>query len=222
MLQRVRTARRLVLVTAVWLLATVGIAFVIARHESASSRTNANSSALPIQLSQRATASLAQQMIAPVISGDGIVVADGPVFDLQALIRPADLAYRLLNPPSSVKALIVGGPVGFDCAWLGIQQADGGGMSMRCRIPDNIKVVAGLSGTMVLSMSKPVEAMALPVTAVLGSSQQGQVVVVADGKTSVRQVGLGAADTFWIEITSGLEPGELVLASPVQSDLGGR
>jgi hypothetical protein len=61
--------------------------------------------------------------------------------------------------------------------------------------------------------------MSLPLTAVVGSAEQGQVIVVAaDGTTSVRDVELGVADTFNVAITSGLEPDEQVLAAPVQTD----
>ena len=92
-------------------------------------------------------------------------------------------------------------------------------MKMRCRIPDEVSVVPGLSGRMVLSMVKPTDTMALPLTAVVGGAQLGQVIIVGeDGSTSTRQVGLGMSDSFWIEITSGLSIDEIVLLNPVQSD----
>jgi hypothetical protein len=206
----------------VWLALTCGIAFVVARHESRGTAGDAIETVPPIKLSERATTTIAQHTISPVISGDGIVIADGAAFDLSAPIKPADFAYKLLTSPSSVKAMILGGPVGFDCGWLGIEQGGAGGMEMRCRIPASVHVVAGLSGTMVLAMSKPVDAMSLPVTAVVGGASQGQVIVIdSSGKTSRRDVGLGISDTFWIEITSGLGAGERVLANPVQGDFAG-
>jgi multidrug efflux pump subunit AcrA (membrane-fusion protein) len=74
---------------------------------------------------------------------------------------------------------------------------------------------------MVLTMEEPTEAMALPVTAVVGSEGQGQVVVVdEDGATSIRPVELGISDIFWIEVTGGLEEGDQVLEFPTQFDFG--
>src|SRR5699024_6882237 len=138
--------------------------------------------------------------------------------------------------PIGVKALIDGGPTGFDCAWVGLAPATGGGdvamagqeisaedaasVTMRCEIPDDIRVVAGMSGTMALEMEEPAAAMALPLSAVVGTAGQGQVVVVQDdGSTEVRPVDLGRSDTFWIEVTNGLEPDEQVLEVPTQADL---
>lgn len=203
-----------------WLLATAGIAFLVSRNEGSSGADGLGAlSAPPISTSQRQTVTLQPEVIQPVVSGDGRVVADGADWNIEAPVKPEDQAYRLLQDPVSVKALIVGGPAGFDCGWLGLGQAPDGSMTMRCRIPDDVTVVAGLPATMVLALSEPVETMALPVTAVVGSAEQGEVVVVAaDGTTSVRQVGLGVSDTFSIEITSGLDADELVLAAPVQTD----
>lgn len=180
------------------------------------------------------------------------------VDDRWLLVVPAttaDVSYRLLDPPVGVKALIDGGPAGFDCEWTGLGTPDGGdaapaatpvsdairgflpafagegastspggapgGVTMRCVIPDDVRVVTGLTGTMVLQMAKPTEAPALPVSAVVGAAGQGQVVVVrADGTTEVRPVEIGVADTFWVEITGGLEVDERVLEFPTQFDFG--
>ena len=80
-------------------------------------------------------------------------------------------------------------------------------------------MIAGLRGTMVLQMAKPVTAQALPVSAVVGSSGQGQVIVVhADGTAEVRIVQLGVSDIYNIEVTGGLQPTEKVLQNPVQED----
>lgn len=68
-------------------------------------------------------------------------------------------------------------------------------------------------------MAAPADVMALPVTAVVGTSGKGQVVVIgADGKPVARPVTIGRSDTFWVEITGGLQPNEQVLTSPVQAD----
>ena len=204
-----------------WMAVTAGISFLVARTTAPEGDTTDLTADLPsITTAQRSTVSLADHTIAPIVSGDGRVVQDGAGWLLEAPAAPADVAYKLLDPPVAVKALIAGGPTGFDCAWAGLGQAADGSVTMRCRIPADVRVVAGLTGTMVLQMGQPTTTQALPVTAVVGAAGQGQVVVVnPDGTTSVRLVDLGISDVFWIEITSGLDPSESVLEYPTQRDL---
>lgn len=90
---------------------------------------------------------------------------------------------------------------------------------MRCTIPADVRVAAGMTGMMVLQMGKPTTTQAFPVTAVIGSAGQGQVVVVkTDKSTEVRTVQLGVSDIYNIQITGGLDPSETVLQNPTQSD----
>lgn len=173
-----------------------------------------------ITANQRQTTMLQEVNVQPVLSGDGTVVEldgdDG--FALQATISPADQAYRLLQDPVGVKALIVGGPAGFECSWDGLVNTPSG-LMMQCRVPDDIEVVAGLQGTMVLQLDAPSTVMGLPVSAVVGTNQQGEVIVLrADGTTEVRTVELGVSDAFNIEIIDGLDEGETVYLNPVQSE----
>jgi hypothetical protein len=93
------------------------------------------------------------------------------------------------------------------------------GVTLRCAIPDTVRVAAGMRGLMVLRMADPVDALALPVTAVVGSVGQGQVVVVHDdGTIELRMVQLGVSDIYHVAITDGLEPAEAVLQNPTQAD----
>lgn len=222
-----------------WLGLTAGVAFLVARNAAGDDSTQDVTAPLPpIAAEERSTVSLTEQTIAPVVSADGSVThdADDDRWLLVAPAQPADLAYRLLDEPIGVKALIDGGPTGFDCAWAGLAPAAGGGevamsgkavlaedaasVTMRCEIPDDIRVVAGMTGTMVLALEEPSTAQALPLSAVVGTAGQGQVVIVHDdGGTEVRPVTLGRSDTFWIEVTDGLEPDEQVLEVPTQADL---
>ncbi|MGD9710745.1 MAG: hypothetical protein AB7V46_01610 [Thermomicrobiales bacterium] len=189
----------------------------------------------PVALIDRQTVEMSAKTIVPVVSANAVVVQEGDAWLLEAPAPSADLAYRLLDPPVGVKALIDGGPSGFTCAWAGLGQAGSGeampvpaasqlgpatlNVTMRCEIPEDVRVVAGLTGTMVLQMDTPTEVQALPVTAVLGSFESGQVIVVhEDGATELRPVSLGVSDIYNIEIAGGLEPGEQVLAYPTQFD----
>lgn len=223
-----------------WIAVTAGIAFLVARNVTTDDETTDLTAPVPpVTTERRSTLTLTEQTIAPVVSGDGTVVrdADDNRWLLVAPATSAEVAYQLLDPPISVQALIDGGPAGFDCAWAGLGQASGGeampssrevapthgSVTMRCKIPNDVRVIAGLTGTMVLTMQEPTDALALPVTTVVGSEGQGQVVVVHDdGSTSVRNVELGISDTFWIEITGGLEKNEQVLEFPTQVDFGQR
>lgn len=202
-----------------WLAVTAGIAFYVARNAGADDGPGITDPLPEIQVANQSTVTLGEHIIAPVISGDGLVIQDGGTYLIEAPIASDDLAHRLLDPPLGVKALIAGGPAGFDCAWAGLGVGADGAATMRCTIPADVRVAPGLSGTMVLQVGPQVTAQALPLTAVLGASGQGQVVVLnADGTRTVTPVTLGAADAIYIEITGGLEPTETVIEYPTQRD----
>lgn len=218
----------------VWILVTAAVSFLVARNASGDDEADVTAPLPPVAISQRATVSLTETTIVPVVSADATVVNVDGAWLLEAPAPTDDLAYRLLDPPVGVKAMINGGPSGFDCAWVGLGQAGATetlsesardltptttGVTMRCQIPDDVRVVAGMSGLMVLQMGEPVTAQSLPVTAVVGTAGEGQVIVVqADGATGVRTVSLGVSDVYNIEITGGLDPSEVVLETPVQAD----
>lgn len=219
----------------IWALVTAGVAFLVANAAANDDPTVDVTAPLPpVSLDQRATASLAEKSIVPIVSADGRVIQSGSDWLLEAPATSDELAYRLLDPPVGVKALIKGGPAGFNCAWAGLGQAGPAapaantareigptttGVTMRCKIPGDVRVVAGMAGTMVLQMAKPVTVQALPVTAVVGSADQGQVIVVHDDQsTEIRSVKLGISDIYNIQIMSGLKPDEAVLRNPTQAD----
>jgi hypothetical protein len=224
------------LLVAVCAALAAGVAFYVARKTGpADSGPDVTAPMPPVALSDRQTVALSAATIVPVVSADASVVQDGDDWLLVAPAPSADVAYRLLDPPVAVKAQIDGGPTGFACDWAGLGQAGAGAsqgvmsssqlepnalnVTMRCRIPDDVRVVAGLTGIMVLQMGKPTNVQALPLTAVLGSVDNGQVVVVhADGTTELRQVKLGVSDNYNIQVVAGLQPDERVLVYPTQSD----
>lgn len=225
-----------VLLFAVCVALSAAVAFFVARKtKPGESGPDVTAPMPPVALSDRQTVALVAATIVPVVSADGSVVKDGDDWLLEAPAPSADVAYRLLDPPVGVKAQINGGPTGFACDWAGLGQAGDSGspgvmaaselapaavnVTMRCRIPAEVRVVAGLTGIMVLQMAKPAKVEALPLTAVLGSVANGQVVVVhADGTTELRAVTLGVSDAYNIQVLSGLQPDERVLAYPTQSD----
>lgn len=227
---------RLLLAFIVIAAVSAGTAYLVAGNTSDGPESSVDVTAPlpPVQLSQRATVSLAEATIVPVVSAGATVVEIDGAWYLEAQAAPADLAYRLLDPPVGVRALIDGGPVGFPCSWQGLSPYGSdvpvagardfnptvSGVVMRCTIPtDEVRVIAGMTGTMVLQLGDPVTALSLPVTAVVGAAGAGQVIVMRDdGSTEIRSVQLGASDVYNIEITGGLEPDERVLAVPTQYD----
>lgn len=220
----------------VWVLVAAGVTYLVASAALGDDDSVDVTAPLPpVSIEQRATISLAEASIVPIVSAEGNVVQGDGGWILEAPAASDELAYRLLDPPVAVKAAINGGPSGFTCDWAGLGQAEGGGVAvasarelapestgvtMRCEIPEEVRVVAGMRGTMVLQMGKPTEVPALPITAVVGTAGQGQVVIVHDdGATGLRTVELGISDIYNIQIISGLEPDEAVLQNPTQADI---
>ncbi|MCO5216130.1 MAG: hypothetical protein M9950_08240 [Thermomicrobiales bacterium] len=235
------TTRRLLLL-ALWLALTVATSWYVARQvvNDSADATSINPVPAPSVLN-REVVSLTEQMIAPVVSANAMVLpnADGDGWILEAPAPNDALAYKLLDEPLGVKALIAGGPSGFTCEWIGLGYNGGGIMTgdaslsktgiglpanatnvtMQCAVPDDIRATTGMNAMMVIQTQAPVTAPSLPRTAVNGTAANGTVVVVNDdGTTEVRAVELGASDTYNIEIISGLSDGESVLLFPVQQD----
>lgn len=209
------------LLTVLALSGAVAWAVTELRINDLESETNIPDNSEPVAVTERETVVLGTVVIQPILNGNAAVVPGDSTgsWVLEAPVEPIDQAYRLLTNPVGVRAQITGGPSGFECPWLGLGPGGETGVTMRCQIPADIPVVEGLRGLMVLQMEPPAELIGLPLTAVIGIAQQGQVIVVHDDGTSeIRSVQLGKSDTFSIEIVSGLEPDERVLRTPVQSD----
>lgn len=202
----------------IWLLVTSSIAFMVARYAVESAPSD-NMLPIPeIALDQRETVSKSTQFISPIVSTNATVQEEDGTWYLEGPVTPAEAAYRLLEEPVGVKALINGGPSEFNCVWTGLSEISGGGVAAQCEIPDSVPVAAGMTGRMVIQLEEPQEAEAIPVTAVVGVEDTGEVLVVSNGNLVVRTVELGSHDPFWIEITSGLDAQDVVLAYPTQSD----
>lgn len=221
---------------------TVATSWYVARQVTDSSGSAVAINPAPTAaIRDREVVTLTEQLIAPVVSANAMVVPneDGDGWVLQATAPSDAIAYKLLDAPIGVKALISGGPSGFECEWIGLGYAGGGSfgseigtskaaiglpenavnVTMLCAVPADIRAAHGMNGMMVIQTAPPTKAMTLPLTAVNGTAGQGQVVVVkSDGSTEIRTVELGASDTYNIEIVSGLDASEQVLLYPVQQD----
>lgn len=132
-------------------------------------------------------------------------------FAVSAQVPPAD-SYRIRAGASSARAAITGGPSGFECAVATGAPQDGQDPGVLCLIPDGVQAYAGVPALIALRAGESLKALALPVTAVSGAADQGQVTRVTAGKTSRVDVELGVSDGSYVEITSGLSEGDVVLS----------
>ncbi|WP_431073458.1 efflux RND transporter periplasmic adaptor subunit [Microbacterium phyllosphaerae] len=132
-------------------------------------------------------------------------------YHLLATVEPAQL-YRLVNAPAEASVSITGGPAPFTCTGVRVQVSTEGTASVRCAVPADQVVFAGLPATMDLALGQVDDALVVPVTAVQGGAGTGNVWVdEGDGsEPAERPVTLGVNDGTMVEVVSGLEEGESI------------
>ena len=132
-------------------------------------------------------------------------------YHLLATVEPVQL-YRLVNAPAEASVSIAGGPAPFACTGVRVQVSAEGTASVRCAVPADQVVFAGLPATIDLALGQVDDALVVPVTAVQGGAGTGNVWVDAgDGADpEERAVTLGVNDGAMVEVVSGLEEGESI------------
>jgi macrolide-specific efflux system membrane fusion protein len=146
-----------------------------------------------------------------------------PSFSVTATLPPEQL-YRLTTQPTEAEVAIVGGPAPFACTHLKIltpvpggdsgEGGEGGstGTTVRCSVPGDVQVFSGLTAQLTIAGGMAENVLTVPTTAVEGGSGTGIVYLVGpDGATEPREVTLGLSDGISIEVTGGLEEGDLIL-----------
>ncbi|UNK69702.1 efflux RND transporter periplasmic adaptor subunit [Microbacterium sp. H1-D42] len=130
---------------------------------------------------------------------------------LQATVQATQL-YRLVNAPAEGTVTITGGPAPFTCTGVRVEIAEDGTASVRCAIPADQKVFAGLPATIDLALGKVDDALIVPVTAVKGGAGSGIVWVDAgDGSDpEERKITLGVNDGENVEVVEGLVEGDAI------------
>jgi hypothetical protein len=166
-------------------------------------------------------------VVTQVLAPDGIRADAGiPILEVaysgfgELAHAPPEAAYRILSTLLSARADITGGPGPFDCPLVeqpvnttGEQPGPGGsGPVVLCLIPHEVRAFVGLVGTIAVKSRQADNVLTLPVAAVAGRAEQGQVVLVQAGEKTVRHVSLGATNGAMIEIVDGLAQGDVVLA----------
>jgi multidrug efflux pump subunit AcrA (membrane-fusion protein) len=158
--------------------------------------------------------------------GDTVGQIAPPGFNVTATISP-EQRYRLTEQPTEAQVAAQGGPAPFTCGSLTIITAlsgasgDGGstggdsqgsGTTVRCSVPADVRVFAGLVAEMTISGGVAEDVLIVPMTAVQGAADTGIVFVMdADGSQEERPVTLGLNDGVNVQVTSGLEEGEMIL-----------
>jgi multidrug efflux pump subunit AcrA (membrane-fusion protein) len=172
-----------------------------------------------------------------VAVGDSVGTISPGTLSVTATLSQAD-QFRLLAPPATAEVEVEGGPAPFTCTGLTLGAAasdsgtstpgDGavpqapstGGTTARCQVPAGTTVFPGMGATVRVAAGEAADVLVVPVTAVQGSVQQGNVWVVgADGAQEERAVTLGLTDGEQVEVREGLTEGEQVLQFvPVPDD----
>jgi multidrug efflux pump subunit AcrA (membrane-fusion protein) len=174
-----------------------------------------------------------------VAVGDKVGTISPGTLSVTASLTQAD-QFRLLAPPATAEVTVQGGPAPFTCTGLTLgaapadstgDPADGGGVvggggpvtggtTARCAVPSGVAVFAGMGATVAVSAGTADDVLVVPITAVQGSVQTGNVWVVGpDGAEEERAVTLGLTDGQMIEVREGLAEGDQVLQFvPVPDD----
>jgi multidrug efflux pump subunit AcrA (membrane-fusion protein) len=158
--------------------------------------------------------------------GDALAQVSPGTFSVTATLAP-EQQYRLLQKPTEAEVAINGGPAPFTCTGLVIttgttgSNGDGGGGGggeatsgtvVRCAVPTDVQVFAGLTAKVTIAGGLAENVLTLPATAVEGAAGTGVVYLLgSDGETVETPVTLGLSDGITVEITGGVEEGDLVL-----------
>ena len=136
-----------------------------------------------------------------------------------------DQQYRLISAPTEAEVTLKGGPAPFTCTNLRIGAAaadatppppDDAGQqesgTVTCSIPAEVIAFPGLGADISITNGTAEDAVVVPVTAVQGSVQNGNVwVVLPDGGNEERAVILGLTDGEFVQILEGLAAGDMIL-----------
>ncbi|MEU3230358.1 peptidase M23 [Nocardiopsis alba] len=172
-----------------------------------------------------------------VLVGDvlepGATVATVSSGKFQAVAQvPANDLYRFYDDPGEIMLKIDKGPPAAECEFIGLGAGndsssegddetgggEGGGSELSCRVPSDLTVFDGVQGKLSVSTGEAENVIVIPVTAVRGNSESGEVIVIGDdGSEEVREISLGLSDGNFLEVTEGLSVGEKVM-DPIPLD----
>jgi len=171
-----------------------------------------------------------------VAVGDPVGSISPGTLSVTAPLTQAD-QFRLLTAPATADVTVQGGPAPFGCTGLTLGAASTGaggtdpaadpaagapatGTTARCAVPAGLPVFPGMAASVAVQAGTAENVLTLPITAVQGSVQAGNVWTVGEDGTPVETpVTLGLTDGQLIEVTSGVTEGQTVLEFvPVADD----
>ena len=164
--------------------------------------------------------------------GDSVGTVTPGSLSVQGTLTP-DQQYRLIDAPGEATVTLKGGPAPFTCTGLRIgaaaqddpadPEADAPASAsgtVSCAVPAEVTAFPGLGADIEIVNGTAEGALVVPVTAVQGSVQNGNVWVVgADGASEQRAVVLGLTDGKHVQIAEGLAEGDTVLEYAPVSNL---
>jgi hypothetical protein len=164
--------------------------------------------------------------------GDAVGTVAPGTLSVQGTLTP-DQQYRLIGAPGEATVTLKGGPAPFTCTGLRIgaaaqeepadpqaEVAAAASGTVSCAVPAEVTAFPGLGADIEIVNGTAEGALVVPVTAVQGSVQHGNVWLVgADGATEQRAVVLGLTDGAQVQIAEGLAEGDTVLEYAPVSDL---
>ena len=147
----------------------------------------------------------------PTSVGTDLMTLTPARYHVLSTVEPVQL-YRLLGAPTEGSVTIQGGPAPFTCTGLKVQVSEDGTTSVRCSVPADQVVFAGLQAQLGIDIGTVAGALVVPTTAVRGGAGTGVVWVDAgDGsELEERSITLGVSDGTIIEVTEGLTEGEQI------------
>ncbi|GIG39145.1 secretion protein HlyD [Cellulomonas phragmiteti] len=180
---------------------------------------------------EQVTAAVAGTLSLPTLKDQVVAVGDtvGQVspgtLSVSGTLTP-DQQYRLVGAPTEALVTLKGGPAPFTCTGLRIgtaappatpaepdAPAAAPSGTITCALPGEVTAFPGLGADLEIVNGTATDVVVVPVTAVQGTVQRGNVWVVAsaDAEPELRQVGLGLTDGEVVQITEGLALGDEVL-----------
>ncbi|AEE45283.1 efflux RND transporter periplasmic adaptor subunit [Cellulomonas fimi] len=161
-----------------------------------------------------------------VAVGDEVGTVSPGSLSVSGTLTP-EQQYRLVGAPATAQVTLNGGPAPFECTGLrvgaastgaGADQGEDAGTTpasgtLTCAVPAGVTAFAGLGATLDVVNGEATDAVVVPVTAVQGIVQNGNVwVVTKEGaEPEQRAVKLGLTDGRTVQITEGLAVGDTVL-----------
>ena len=163
------------------------------------------------------------------VGGEIATVSPGTL-SVSGTLTP-DQQYRLVGAPQQASVTLNGGPAPFECTGLHVGAAPqtgtgtsgapadpGAGGSapssgtVSCAIPADVTAFAGLGATVEITNGSAQDVVVVPISAVQGTIQNGNVwVVAADGSNARKPIKLGLTDGKVVQVTEGLAKGDTVL-----------